>query len=586
MRTRIHLATLLVAFAIAAAYANSLSGPFILDDLGSIPDNPTIRRLSRLGTVLSPPGEGVAVQNRPVVNLTLAINYAVGGLNPVGYHLFNLGVHILAALTLLGIIRRTLLLPKFADRFGPRALAYAVPVALLWGLHPINTEAITYIIQRTESLFSMFYLLTLYCCIRGHGSKRRHGRWYAAAVAACFAGMGCKEAMVTEPVMMLLYDRVFVAGTWREVFRRRWGLYAGLASAWLLLAWILLQGQGGRGTAAGFGLGTSAWEYARTQFWAICRYLRLTFWPSGFVVHYGTWIARTPGEIIPYAIVICFLIAATLAAYLRWPWAGYLGTWFFVVLAPSSSILPLISQTAAEKRMYLPLAAVVTLAVFLAAALGEYILNRLALPDSVRRRGRVWAVAATTLLALVLGALTARRNHDYRSALAILDDTIRKWPNNPNVYLGRACAYEDLGDSDRQIADCNKAIELLPTYAHAYVNRGNAYADKGDYARALADYSKALEINPRLAEAYNNRGLIYAQLGDVQRALDEYTRALAINPQHIEAHANRALLFIRQGDLARAQADLDALEKLDARGPLMQLQELIRQSQSASPKPR
>ncbi len=209
--------------------------------------------------------------------------------------------------------------------------------------------------------------------------------------------------------------------------------------------------------------------------------------------------------------------------------------------------------------------------------------RRAGLPARIMR----WIVLAMLGLAaaLVLGALTARRNHDYRSALAILDDTIRKRPDNPNVYLGRACAYEDLGESDKQIADCSKAIELLPTYAHAYVNRGNAYADKGDHARALADYSKAIELNPRLAEAYNNRGLIYAQMGDLPRALDEYTRALAINPNHIEAHANRAILYINQGDFAHAQADLDALEKLDARGPLTQLYELLRQAQAARAAP-
>ncbi len=611
-------AAALVAVAICIAYSNSLSGQFIFDDLHSISYNPTIRRLSRLDLVFSPPGEGVAVQNRPVVNLTLAINYALDGLRPTGYHLFNLAIHIVSALALLGIIRRTLLLPKFADRFGPHALAYAVPVALLWALHPLNTEAVTYIIQRTESLFSMFYLLTLYFCIRGHGSedRRRRWQWYAAAIASCLAGMGSKEAMVTAPVMMLLYDRVFVADSWKDVFRRRWGLYAGLAATWLLLA----RASGARGGAAGFGFGMTWWEYARTQFWAICRYLRLTFWPAGFVLNYGAWIARTPGEIVPYAVVVAALAGGTLAAYFRWPWVGFLGTWFFVVLAPSSSIVPLVTQTVAEKRMYLPLAAVVTLVVFTAAAMGRRLLRRAPLPETVRRRrGRAWAISATAPLSLVLGMLTLFRNHDYRSPLAIWDDTIRKRPDSAGAYLSRASAYENLGEWDLEIADCNKALELLPNYAdaylnrgnaylgkgdldraiadftraielrpndaQAYVNRGNAYADKGDNEAALADYSKALEINPLLAEAFNNRGLIYGQAGDLARALEEYSRALAINPDHIEAHANRAVLYIAAGEFALAQADLRALKRLGAEGPLKQIQKLLAETQSVQNKP-
>ncbi|MCX8037234.1 MAG: tetratricopeptide repeat protein [Candidatus Sumerlaeia bacterium] len=614
-------AAALIVMAICIAYSNSLSGEFIFDDLHSIPYNPTIRRLSRLDLVFSPPGEGVAVQNRPVVNLTLAINYALGGLRPSGYHLFNLGIHIVSALALFGIVRRTLLLPKFSDRFGSHSLAYAVPVALLWALHPLNTEAVTYIIQRTESLFSMFYLLTLYFCIRGHGSEgRQHWQWYGAAIAACLAGMGSKEAMVTAPVMVLLYDRVFVAGSWKEVFRRRWGLYAGLAATWLLLALILARASGARGGAAGFGFGMTWWEYARTQFWAICRYLRLTFWPAGFIVHYGTWIARTPAEIIPYAVVVAALAGGTLAAYFRWPWVGFLGTWFFVVLAPSSSIVPLVTQTVAEKRMYLPLAAIVTLVVFSAAAVGRRLLGLSALPEAVRRsRARAWAISATAVCSLVLGVLTLLRNHDYRSPLAIWDDPTRKRPDSAGAYLSRAAAYENLGEWDLEIADCNKALELLPNYAdvylnrgnaylgkgdpnraiadftraielrpnyaQAYVNRGNAYADKGDNEAALADYSKALEINPLLAEAFNNRGLIYGQAGDYQRALEEYSRALAINPDHIEAHANRAVLLIAAGEFALAQSDLRALKRLGADGPLKQIQKLLAETQTAPNKP-
>jgi tetratricopeptide (TPR) repeat protein len=546
----------LVALAILAAYSNSLSGPFVFDDLPSIRDNPTIRHLRAIGSVLSPPGSGAAVQNRPVVNLSLAINYALGGEQVLGYHLFNLGVHIVAALMLLGVVRRTLLLPAFADRFGASATWHATVVALLWGLHPLATEAVTYTIQRTESMFSMFYLLTLYCCIRGYGVAGAKG-WFAAAIGSCFLGMGCKEAMATAPLMVLLYDWVFVTRSWKEMFQRRWGLYVGLAATWILLGIIMVRSSGSRGTAAGFGLGMTWWEYARTQFWAICRYLRLAFWPSGLVVDYGTWIARAPGDIVPCAIIVTLLVIATLAAYVRWPWAGYLGTWFFVILAPSSSVVPLVTQTVAEKRMYLPLAAVAAFVVFVVGAAGKRLLDRTALPEPVRRRRTVaLAVAVVGCVAVVLGFLSVLRNRDYRSELALWDDTIRKRPDNPRAYGSRADTYGRLGDWDNAIADCDKIIELRPNNAEAYLSRGNTYNDKGDSARAIADYSKAIELKPDYVEAYVNRGNAYKDKGDSARAIADYSKAIELKPDYGEAYVNRGVMYSETGAWDRAVQDL------------------------------
>jgi len=547
----------LVALAVLAAYCSSLSGPFIFDDSSAIGNNPTIRHLWAIGSLLSPPGGGSPVQSRPVINLTLAINYALGGEQVFGYHLFNLGVHIVAALTLLGVVRRTLVLPVFGERFGAGATGYATAIALLWGLHPLNTEAVTYTIQRTESLFSMFYLLTLYCCIRGYGAGDAKG-WFAAAIGSCLVGMGCKEAMVTAPVMVLLYDRVFVTRSWKEVFRRRWGLYAGLAATWILLGLLLVRSSGSRGIAAGFGLGMTLWEYTRTQLWAVSHYLRLAFWPSGLVLDYGTWMARAPGEIVPGAIVVAVLIAATLAAYFRWPWAGYLGTWFFVILSPSSSVIPLVAQTVAEKRMYLPLAAVTALVVFAGGAAGKRLLARMAWPEPLhRRRAAALAVAAVACVAVALGSLTVLRNRDYRSDLAIWDDTVRKRPENRRAYFNRSCIYGNLRAWDKMITDCDKAIELGPDYVDAYLNRGNAYSSKGDRNRALADYSKAIELQPAMAHAYINRGVTYSETGAYDRAIQDFTKALALQPGLADAYSNRATVWHALGQYAQAVQDCD-----------------------------
>ncbi len=355
------------------AYHNSFSGPFIFDDVG-ISQNPTIRQLWPIWKPLCPPNHGETVTGRPLLNLSFAANYAVNGLNVWGYHVANLAIHVLAALLLFGILRRTFLLPGGADipvclmnqdSRGRHKIFLALAIALLWAIHPLQTESVTYIVQRAESLVALFYLLTLYCFIRGATSGR--GRfWYAAAVLACLLGMASKEVMVSAPLMVLLYDRAFLAGSFREAWRRRYGVYLALASTWVLLGWLVIVA-GGRGGSAGFGAGVGSWAYLCTQFGAIVHYLKLSVWPHPLLLDYGRETVPITLEIVPDAILVVLLGLTTLVALWRWPKIGFLGAWFFAILAPTSSIVPVATQVIAEHRMYLPLAAVVT-----AVSLGGY----------------------------------------------------------------------------------------------------------------------------------------------------------------------------------------------------------------------
>src|ERR1043166_3258209 len=154
----------------ALAYANSLGGPFIYDDLDSVPNNLQIRHLWPLRKAISAPPM-TTVSGRPVVCLSLALNYAISGLNVWSYHAFNIAVHLASALLLFAIVNRTLLRPVFAGRFERAAPWLAAASTTLWMLHPIQTEAVTYVIQRTELLVGFFFLLTLYCALRSWSSR-------------------------------------------------------------------------------------------------------------------------------------------------------------------------------------------------------------------------------------------------------------------------------------------------------------------------------------------------------------------------------------------------------------------------------
>ena len=407
------------------AYSNTFRVPFIFDDAGSTVDNPTIRRVWPVWPALLPPHTGATVNGRPVLNLSLAVNYSVSALEPWSYHVVNITIHILAALVLLGVIRRTLTLPGMPAHLTRASTALAILIALIWAVHPLQTESVTYMIQRAESLVSLFYLLTLYCSVRGVGSPRSVA-WSAAAVVACTLGMASKEVMVSAPLLALLYDRTFLAGSFRKAIRKRWGLYGGLAATWILLV-ALVIGSEGRGGTAGFGLKISPWEYALTQCRAMPHYLRLSLWPTGLCLDYGDSVVQSLWSVLPQAIGVVALVALTFYALWRWPVVGFLDAFFLAVLAPTSSIVPVITQTVAEHRMYLPLAAVVTGVVIGTYLLGRWFVRRKILSlTTAKIAGGSLAVLAVGVLAVV----TFHRNADYGSDLSIWHDTVVKVPGN------------------------------------------------------------------------------------------------------------------------------------------------------------
>jgi Tfp pilus assembly protein PilF len=574
-------AGLLVA-AVVAAYANSFLGPFVFDDVNSIVENPSIRHL-RSWRVLAAPSDAITAVGRPVLNVSLAINYAIGGLNVWDYHAANLAIHVLGALALFGVVRRTLLLPALAERLGRASRALALVVALLWALHPLQTESVTYIVQRAEAIVSLFYLLTLYCVLRGVTSSRGRA-WYAAATAACGLGMASKEIMVSAPLIVLLYDRTFVCGSFREALRRRKGLYLGLSATWALLA-LLVYLSHGRGESAGFNMGMTVWEYARTQFGCIVHYLRLAFWPAPLILDYGTDVADTAAQIVPCAVAVGLLLTATATALIRWPRWGFLGAWFFAILAPTSTVVPIVSQVEAEHRMYLPLAAVVTLGV-----LGAYAGLRLGCrrfaragasapqtPSPWRRRA---AGAIVLAAAAALGCATWQRNQDYRSAMAILKDTLDKCPSNFRVRAAYAAELANT-DPDAALRQADLAVAQEPSFATSYFLRAGIYQAKGLPDAAIRDLGKAVELRPRYAAAYGKRAAAYSSMEQYDAALKDCDRAIELKPDSAEAYNNRAVVRYRMKAYEQAWADVRTCRGLGG-APESEFVEALKKASGAS----
>lgn len=548
---RLWVAAAVLVVAIFAAYANTLNTPFVYDDTLAIPENQTIRRLWPLSDVLLPKVEGgVTVSGRPMLNLSFALNYAISGNAPWSYHVTNILIHASAALVLFGLVRRTFARTSLVPAATGERLALAV--AALWALHPLQTQAITYTVQRAESLMGFFYLLTLYAFVRGLDAgddARNRRRWWIASVAACVLGGGTKEVMATAPLLVLLYDRTFVAGSFAGALRARRGYFAALFTTWLVIAALLATTGGNRGGTVGLGVGLPLWAYPLTQFQALTRYLGLSLWPSPLVFEYGTFWVKTAGDILPYALVVLPLLVATLFALRRRPALGFLGVWFFLILAPTS-MAPGTIQMIVEHRMYLPLAAVVT-----AVVLGVW---RVAGPR---------ALAGFGVIALALAAATAARNHDYRSNVDLWRDTITKRPLNPRAHEGLAEALEAGGRFDEAVKVRQESVRLLPNESHYHYNLALALAGAGRAEDAIRHYRLSLQLLPNEPRTHNNLAVLLVQQGRNTEALTHYAEAARLQPQAAQYHYNYGVALMREKRPGEARAAYEAALRIQPDHP-------------------
>lgn len=572
----------LIMAASLAAYHNSLRGPFIFDDEISIVYNPSVTQPATWWAVLRPATGGRTTQGRPILNATFALNYGLNHKDPWGYHAVNLLIHVACGLTLFGLLRRALCLPSVGARASATGLAAAT--AVLWVVHPLQTAAVTYISQRAESLAALFSLLTLYGFVRSLEPVRSR-LWRTASVACCALGMATKETVAAAPVLVALFDLCFVGPSPGEVWRRRRVFYLGLAATYGVLAYLVVGGAA-RGGSAGLGLGVSSADYARTQCVAVVRYLRLALWPDDLVLDYGTRVVTRPAEYLPHACVVGVLLLATVAGMLRAPKAAFPAAAFFVLLLPSSSVVPVVTQTIGEHRMYLPLAGLLALAVVGGHAAWSRLLAQPGPP-------RAAPVLLVTAVALSLGTATIRRNETYRSAAAIWEDTTRKRPDNPRAwsslgqayykagrvqesvepytksialnadyseaYLNRAVSFEALGRSEEAMRDFDRAIALSPDVAMAHQLRGNALFGRRQFESAIAEYTRFIELAPDLAATgFYNRGSGYQALGRFDAAVADFTRAITLRPGYCEAYNNRAVIYavhMQRDDLAWADVE-------------------------------
>ena len=429
----------LVVLATLAAYSDSFGVPFVIDDVPSIARNTSIRGLPHLSEWWSPPAAST-VSGRPILNASFAINYCISGYEVWSYHLFNLAIHFGCGALIFLIVCSTL--RRIHGAAGPDPILTAAIASGLWLVHPLQTEAVTYLVQRAESLSTLFYLASFYGFIRYIDGRP----WGAvASIVLLIAGVLTKEIVATAPVLFLLYDYAFVTGSVKRAVEKHWRYYACSLSSWIAIAATVLVTRGRNGTVA-FGTEIGPLDYALTETWAILRYLELAVLPVGQIFPYEAASVTSMGVIAPCLVAVATLLAFSVYLVVRRPRIGFLLCGFFIILAPTSSFIPIVTETVAEHRMYLPLGICTTIAALL--------LIRLPL----------WATGAvsTTILIFLAGA-TFARNRVYASPMSILADAESKQPNAAdfaNYYALELVGAGDLRDAEAML---RHSISVHPT---------------------------------------------------------------------------------------------------------------------------
>jgi len=547
------LAAALVVVCGLAAYSNGFTDLFVgLDGKQSIRDNPHIGHVWPLSEALSLPmweapenvDEMPTVAHRPTFSLSLALTNHFLGDEPPAHHAVNLAIHIAAALVLFGIVRRTANAQCFRERSSEAVTWLALATALIWLVHPLQTESVTYIVQRAESLMGLLFLLTLYCAIRAVDGRRRL-LWQTGAVAACLLGTGCKQTVLLAPVLVVLHDYTFVSRS-----GRRWSrpiFYLAMVAA---AVGMLLSQAGDFGT---YFEPVRSLYYLLAQPAVILHYLRLTLWPDELFLYVNTSLfqVRSITDVLVPAAILVGLFVATIRCITLRNWLGFVGAWFFLTLAPASSVIP-ISDVIQEHRMYLPLAALA----LLAAVGGEWAVGKV-VPGSW---GRGRTVVAAVLLAVVvagLGVRTRVRNLDYHREFTMVHpaDLHEDYTILADHYLSADGLIQAEASRARERLRSSSRDPRDVPFAHFII--GLAHARGGELQDAAAELQRVVELEPGFAYAHYQLGQVLRDLDDQPGAIRHFEDVVRIKPEWVHAYKDLAVALKATGDTAGAEERLE-----------------------------
>ncbi len=525
-------------------YSNTFYSSFYFDDTGSIVNNSAIRNILNLQAIWN------FWPTRFITYFSVALNYHLSQLNVFSYHLFNLTVHLSSAILVWWFMLLTFSTPAMnGKKITKHANLIAFFAGLLFMTHPIQTQGVTYIIQRAVSLATLFYLASLSLYVKSRLLQQQGKRPIVSRLFYCFSlitavlAMFTKEMTITLPLMLLLYEACFLKTKERLNWR-----YLVLFFATILiipLTMFLTKSVDFIGIRRILGPTPNIypWQYLLTQFRVIVTYLRLLFIPINQNFDYDYHIAKNLLElpILASLILLVSILTIAIRIFSKYRLISFGIFWFFLTLLPESSIIP-IQDIIFEHRLYLPM---VGFSFFLVSLI-YYIFENKTLKSMV-----IVLLIITSCYAI----LSYRRNLIWKNEFTLWNDTVYKSPKKARPYDYRGLAYIDQGNFTQAISDCTKAIEINPKDENAYYGRGNSYYKQNNFSQAISDYNKAIEINPNFTEAYFNLGFAYCKQGNFTQAISDYNKAITINPNFANAYIGRGLAYESQGNFAQAIFD-------------------------------
>jgi Tfp pilus assembly protein PilF len=506
-------------------YLNALDNPFVYDDRDTVVANPSLVDLSNIRFILT------HSPYRPVVNASYALDRAVWGTDPFGFHLTNIVLHAFVVVLLYAILRAALadargLMSSGPSRGLPSDAWVAFGGASLFGVHPLMSEAVGYVSGRSELLCGFFFLATLLCARAAILQSR--ALWWIPAGALAVLALLSKEVALVLPVVLLAYDWLVLPGALEARRRRAWLLFLPCAVAASAAAVYRISVAAGPVSMEAPLL--SLW----TQSIVIWRYLALLFVPVGQSIMHGVYVVSTPGD--PQALVaVSGLVVLLLLALLvrrKMPLVSFGIVWFLAVIAPSSSVVAL-REGMAEHRAYLASAGVF-MAIAGAAA------SRRAAP--ARRPGLAYT-ATFAVVCLALGLLTLARNDVWESPVKLWGEATVHAADMWEPHYALADVLRESGDCTGAVVEYRTVVQMRPHHRDAHTNLGICLAQTNQLAEAETAFQRALEIDPAFARGYTNLGALALTVGQPERARGYYRRAIEVDPRNVLARMQLARLY-------------------------------------------
>jgi protein O-mannosyl-transferase len=543
---------LLLVGLVGLVYANVYLNSFHFDDLTAILQKPWIRGLDKIPMFL------FSFAQRPLVILSLNLNYYISEFQVWSYHLFNIGFHAIAVCLVYRLALEISVLSRNSDLLSNRKTGFLA--ATLFAIHPLNTQAVTYISSRSSIMATCFYLIATIFLLKGYGarqdlkekisktaSKRLNGNIsFVLSFICLFFGILCKEIVVTFPAIAFLAHFLFVSrysiADWiRQNFRI-------ICIVTLCLILILIGILSSRGIILKMYPTSFSWKtYLLTQTFVIpFDYFWKFFFPFNLSIDIDfpltfDWVRASS-----------FLGIITLGFYL---WVGFSASsklirfgmiWGFVTLLPTSSFIPLF-DVVVEHRTYLPLAGFSLAMAAMISSFGKVAEEWLGEKISEKINFNILSLVFPIIIIICFGVLTTKRNGVWKNEISLWSDAKTKSPRIVRPYNNIGEAYDKLGNYTSAISEFEAALSLNPNYVFALSNLGNVYGKLKNYPESAKYFRKAVSIKPDYAPANYNLGKVLHVMGRPKEARGYYQKAIEKNSYFVEAIFNLAHLETELG---------------------------------------